>query len=236
MSRPSGRDISISSELLRATPPTDSDILGRVVHTSNFVPKPSARRVSHSESAPEPEGTPIDLEQDAEFLRTNPAAFMLHPENADHVFDKVIAFDEEERKEVDDRQDALASELRDMYMRLSADFATAGDRASAEFTAIMRDVYGVSGVTVDDTLLRMSSVVLDLESLALLLGKAKHLPAETKAALLQHASTQLYDDMVSNHRREANSKKRIEDIQRALLARNSGLAVNTTDAPPTKGE
>lgn len=230
ISRLSGRDMSISSELLRATKPLDADISALSLLRREFKPKPSVTRevVAHDRRE---DATYVNLEEDAEYLRTNPSAFLYDESNAAHLNDKVIEYSEAERAALLEGQDSLTAELRTMYMKLSANVVSASDRASAEFVAIMRDVFGFEGVKVDDTLHHMSSVVLDLESLALLLGKSQHIPAETKAALLQHASTQLYDSMVLSRKREASAKRWRDDIQRAMRPSNSGLAVRPEDVP-----
>lgn len=222
ISRLSGRDMSISSELLRATKPLSADGTAKMLRPASFTPKPSAPRPAfHTEA----HANYIDLEADADFLRDDPSAFMLDPENAAHVDDRIIDYSPEERAEMVEGQDKLTSELRAMYMNLSASVINASDRAATEFVAIMRDAFGLEGVTVDDTMQHMSSVVLDLESLALLLSRTQHIPQETRNALLQHASTQLYDAMVVSRRKENNSKRFRDDIQRAMRSSNSGLAL-----------
>ena len=231
ISRLSGRDMSISSELLRATKPLDADISALSLLRHEFKPKPSAKREVIAHDRKDEEATYINLEEDAEYLRTDPSAFLYDEANAPHLNDRVIEYSEEEREALLEGQESLTSELRSMYMKLSANVVSASDRASTEFVAIMRDVFGLEGVKVDDTIHHMSSVVLDLESLALLLGRSQHIPAETKAALLQHASTQLYDSMVLSRKRENSAKRWREDIQRAMRPSNSGLSVRPEDVP-----
>ena len=77
-------------------------------------------------------------------LRSDTDDGSIVPENA-------VKFSEEEEQKGRDRIAALTSNLRNLFLGHAGEFAIASDRASSEFEAIMRDVYGLEA-SMDSTL------------------------------------------------------------------------------------
>lgn len=140
------------------------------------------------------------------------------PENA-------VKFDEEEEQQGRDRIAALTSSLRELFLGHAGEFAIAADRASSEFEAIMRDVYGLEAA-VDSTLTDLASLVMDAEAFGLMLSKTKHLPERVKEEVMMHILLDSYEQLKLDRKAAANREQ-----ARRLLNRNANLVAGEGAGP-----
>lgn len=140
------------------------------------------------------------------------------PENA-------IKFSAEEEQQGRDRIAALTSSLRNLFLGHAGEFAMAADRASSEFEAIMRDVYGLDAA-MDSTLTDLASLVMDAEAFGLMLSSTKHLPERVKEEVMLHILLDSYEQLKIDRKAAASREQ-----ARRLLNRNANLVAGEGDGP-----
>lgn len=210
---PSGHDFRVDKEYMLDFWPLDIDV----------EEVPDAPRVNHDPVpyTPRGEGREIDLTEDAEWLATDARSTIMVTRETEDVPENFISFSEAEEIAARDQMDALTTEFRQLLMEHGGQSVMASDRAASEFEAILNDVFGISA-TVDRNIEEMSSMVLDMETLGLLLSKTKYIPSSVKRATLLRAIEDGFDTM--KHRRAAKQRKLAVS---SLMAANAKLVAGS---------
>lgn len=151
-------------------------------------------------------------------LRSDTDDGSIVPENA-------VKFSEEEEQKGRDRIAALTSNLRNLFLGHAGEFAIASDRASSEFEAIMRDVYGLEA-SMDSTLTDLASLVMDAEAFGMMLSATKHLPERVKEEAMLHVLLDSYEQLKIDRKAAANREQ-----ARRLLNRNANLVAGEAEGP-----
>ena len=156
-----------------------------------------ARRAGHDPvpfASRKPPANEIDLSEDDEWMENEAGSTVMVTRDTEDVPENFVSFSEEDEEATRLRMDALTTEFRTLLMEHGGHSVLAADRASSEFEAILLDVFGVHA-SVDRNVEELSSLVVDMETLGLLLSKTKYIPDSVKRATLTRAIEDGFETM-----------------------------------------
>lgn len=184
---PSGHDFPVDKEFMLDFWPLDL-----AVEEANDAPRAGHDPVPFASR--KPPANEIDLSEDVEWLENEAGSTVMVTRDTEDVPENFVSFSEEAEDEARLRMDALTTEFRTLLMEHGGHSVLAADRASSEFEAILLDVFGVHA-SVDRNVEELSSLVVDMETLGLLLSKTKYIPDSVKRATLTRAIEDGFETM-----------------------------------------
>lgn len=201
---PSGHDFHVDREYMLDFWPLDIDVEEAsdpppVRHD----PAPYASRKPNNE---------IDLSEDVEWLEQEAGSTIMVTRETEDVPENFISYTEAEEDGARKRMEGLTSEFRTLLMEHGGHSVLAADRAASEFEAILLDVFGVEA-TVDRNVEEMSSLVLDMETLGLLLSKTKFIPSSVKRATMLRAIEDGFESL--KQKRVSKQRKAVASLMKA---------------------
>lgn len=162
----------------------------------------------------------IDLAEDVEWLEREAGSTVMVTRDTVDVPENFVSYSEGDEEEARKRMEGLTSEFRTLLMEHGGHSVLAADRAASEFEAILLDVFGVEA-TVDRNVEEMSSLVLDMETLGLLLSKTKFIPSSVKRATMLRAIEDGFESL--KQKRVAKQRKLVASLMKA----NANLVAGT---------
>ena len=201
---PSGHDFHVDSEYM-----LDFWPLGIDVEEASEPPRARHDPVDSPSRKPQNE---IDLTEDAEWLEQDAGSTIMVTRDTVDVPENFVSYSEAEEEEARQRMEGLTNEFRTLLMEHGGHSVLAADRAASEFEAILLDVFGVEA-SVDRNVEEMSSLVLDMETLGLLLSKTKFIPDSVKRATMLRAIEDGFESL--KQKRVSKQRKLVASLMKA---------------------